>query len=231
MRQLALGLGMAAVVALVGSGCGPDDHDPTPFPTATPSRTATAGGSTATPTATRTLTVTPTPFPAHVEVVVASDEDGGGKLVSHFEFEGSIPLYFSQCFGGTGPECEGGMALYTAGSPGVEALEESEPDESLYVLDDETPITIEVTEIAAGLSLTFETERLDAPGESALIGTTPEIHADLETQLLAPGGDLSEVAVKLVLKTSAEPPYSASEPFTITFVPVIAGEHEHEHED
>ncbi len=212
---------IASGIVLIVTGCGPKESPPTMLPTSTPTRTGTSTA-TGVPTATGTATPTPTVFPPHVEVVVGSTAEGSGALATHKEFEGDIPLYLTQCFNGQGDDCEGGTALYSAGSPGVEGLEENDPEESLFVLDDDTPITLEVVAIAGGLSFMSGADRLDAPGQSALIGTTPELHADLDTQLIRPGGDLTPVEVTFKLTTTRTPPYAASDPFMIRFVPVLS---------
>jgi len=213
MKRVAILILASACVLLGVHGCSDSDNNP-PAPTAT----RTAASATATPTP--SPTATPTTFPLHVEVLAGSNQEGGGMLVDHKEFQGSIPVYFVHCFNGQGDDCTGGTVLYTAGSPGVEALEESDPEESLFVLEDDTPLSLEVVAIDEGLSFVFEGETLSKPGDTADLGTTPELHADLETQLTLPGGDLHEVSVTFRLKTTRQPPYSDSEPFMITFVPV-----------
>src|SRR4029453_646920 len=84
-----------------------------------------------------------------VEIVIAASADGGGMLVAHPEFdvEEAIPLSFSQCFGGSGDECEGGTRLFSAVNPGLSPIEENEPAESLFTLADATQVTLELLAI------------------------------------------------------------------------------------
>lgn len=205
----------------VGTGCGPDDDPPTMLPTKTATRTAAAPTSTATPVP---PTPTPTAFPPHVEFVVGSVEEGSGALHAVAEYEGDIPLYLSQCFNGEGDDCEGGTAVYTAGSPGIEGLEEDEPEEPLFVLDEETPITLRLDALTEGLSFMSGADRLAAPGATALLGVAPELHADLSTTLIRAGGDLTPVEAQFTLTTTKKPPYEDSGPFTVRFVPVIGAD-------
>ena len=49
-------------------------------------------------------------------------------------------------------------------------------------------MTLEVIAIDPALSLNFDAGTLNAAGQSLVLGTTPGIHADLEWQLIMPGG-------------------------------------------
>lgn len=160
--------------------------------------------------------------PPHVEFEVASSSDGGGALVAHPEFDvdDPVPLPFTECFDGTGDECEGGTRLFSAVNPGVNSLEESEPDESLYALADGTQVTLEITAIDSGLSLILGDQTLDAVGESVVVGTTPDFHADFTSQLTLPGGgEPSGVYSATFRLTAAGDQYTASTEATIKFTP------------
>ena len=56
--------------------------------------------------------------PAETEILVGSDEVGGGALVARYAFDTPIPVYFDQCLGGSDDACTGGLAIYTATNPG-----------------------------------------------------------------------------------------------------------------
>lgn len=56
--------------------------------------------------------------PAETEILVGSDEVGGGALAAQYAFDTPIPLYFDQCLGGSDDACTGGIALYAATNPG-----------------------------------------------------------------------------------------------------------------
>jgi uncharacterized repeat protein (TIGR04052 family) len=162
----------------------------------------------------------------HVEFVVGSSSDGGGALVAHPEFdvEEPVPLPFSECFGGTGDECDGGTRLFGAVNPGVEPLEESEPDESLFKLADDTEITLELTAIDAGLVMRLGDAMLDSVGDSVAVGTTPDFHADFETQLTQPGGGEPSGTFSASFKlTTSNDQYESSTIATVKFTPTDAG--------
>jgi uncharacterized repeat protein (TIGR04052 family) len=166
---------------------------------------------------------------AHLEIVVASAADGSGALVAHPEFDTgeAIPLSFDECLGGEDEDCTGGTRLYSAVNPGISPLEESEPDESIYALAEGTTVTLEVTALAAGLSIRLGEVTLDGVGDRVDLGTTPEFHADLLTQLALPGGGepSGTYAASFKLTTSAAG-YSASEVLTLSFTPQASEHHE-----
>jgi hypothetical protein len=165
--------------------------------------------------------------PEHVEIVVASDADGGGALVAHPEFNTSeaIPIFFSECLGGTGEDCDGGTRVYTTANPGFEPLEEAEPEESLFPVADGTPVTVEVTELATlpegrGLSFRLGDTALDHVGATALLGNAPEFHADLEAQLTLPGGgEVSGTYSATFRLTTTSSQYQSSNTVTVMFAP------------
>jgi hypothetical protein len=237
------------LLGLLWSGCGDDNDGGNPPPTGTPVATATQAPTdtpipqpsatptvaaetptetaTATPTVpaetpTETATATPTPLiDQHVELFVGSSQEGGGQLTADFDFEKPLPLFLNECFDGVGDQCTGGTVLYTSVNPGIEPLEESDAGASLYVLDDGTPVGIEITAIDPALSMRFEDVTLSQAGDATDLGVTPDLHADADTQLLLPGGEglSQQYAVSFVLTTTA-PQYQDSGEYTLNFFPV-----------
>lgn len=166
----------------------------------------------------------------HREIFVASAQEDGGALVAHPAFDNAepIPASFAECLGGTGDECDGGTRLFTTVNPGIEPLAESEPGESLYALADGTPVTLQVTAIDAGLTLRLGDATLDGVGDSVLLGTSPDFHADLAAQLALPGGSepSGTYAVTFTLTTSAAG-YQGSGELTVAFTPTEGSGHSH----
>ena len=192
-------------LAAVAAGCGDDDPPPVNNPTAT------------IPAA----TPTPTPSdPAHTENLFGSTEPGGGALT--LDAAAEVDVSFSSCIGGTGDGCVGGTVLYTATDPGFEEAEEDEPDEPLYTLVDGVTVRLEITATDPGVSLKLDAQILNAAGQSAVLGTTPGVHRDLEWQLALPGGEVASRQVSLRLVTTA-PQYSASDVVTVTLRPAEGG--------
>jgi len=107
------------------------------------------------------------PIEDHVELVIGSTTDGGGQLAVHFEYdpERVLALFFRECLDGAGDDCEGGTVIYGAANPGFSPLETEDATESLYVLDDGAPLTLELTAIDEGLSTRIEDVTLDTPGD------------------------------------------------------------------
>ena len=235
--QTAIVLASACLLGLLWSGCGDDNggNNPPPtstavatsVPTATAAPTDTAApppSATPTETPTEAATATPTSTPlvdVHMELFVGSTQAGGGQLTTNFDFGKALPLFLNECLDGVGDQCTGGMALYTSVNPGIEPLEESDAGASLYVLDEGTPVSIEIISIDSPLSMRFENVTLSQAGDATDLGVTPDLHADADTQLLLPGGEglSQQYAVTFVLRTTA-PQYQDSAEYTIYFFPV-----------
>jgi hypothetical protein len=56
--------------------------------------------------------------PEETEILLGSNLDGGGQIVARYDFATPIPLFFDQCLGGSGDDCSGGTAVYSATNPG-----------------------------------------------------------------------------------------------------------------
>lgn len=161
----------------------------------------------------------------HKEVLIgAAAEEAGSALVLHPEFDdaAAIPVPFAECLGGSGDDCAGGTRLFSTVNPGLSPLAESRPDESLYTLADDTTVTLEVTAIAEGLVVRLGETTLDTVGDSVALGTTPDFHADLETQLVIPGGGEATGSYAVSFAVSADG-YTDSTPLTLTFTPTGGG--------
>lgn len=209
------------LLIVAGSGCSESDLDRPPQSTPTATTVATA-----IPTTVPTATATPDEGGGHTEIEFGSSEQGGGALALH-DIEDSFDIPFSQCLGGSGDECTGGTLVYVGVSPGLEPVVEDDPEESIFVLDGGTPITLEVVVIDEGLSLRLEGEVVDAVGESVELGETPDLHADIEWVLAIPPGEENQHPYALTLRlTTTAATYSASEEFTLSFVPSEEDHHE-----
>lgn len=223
VRRLAVTVVLAAL-ALGIAACGGDDGaPPAPTPTATAPATNTPE-----PTATRTPvpTATNTPEPTatatvhqHDEVVFGSSEDGGGALVTQYDADHEH-LDFDTCLGGEGAECLGGVAIFSGDSPGFERLDQSLPDESFFVLVDGTTVSLQIVSIDEGLSLRKDADTADAPGETLLLGTVPELdHTHVEYVVTVPGGTVDWEKQVTIILTAAGETYTPSAPRTLRFRP------------
>jgi len=169
----------------------------------------------------------------HLEIVVGSDADGAGALVAHPEFDAGqpIPLFYDDCLGGSDDDCSGGTRLYSAVNPGFSPLETSAPDEARYALAEGTTVTLEVTALADGLTMRLGEVTLDGAGDAVELGTTPDFHADLLTQLALPGGGEPSGTYAASLKvTTTASGYSDSEEIAISFTPQGGPHEDDDHE-
>lgn len=161
----------------------------------------------------------------HKEIAIAAAAEAPGSalvLYPRFETGEAIPLPLAECLGGSGDHCEGGTLLYSSVNPGLSAIDASAPEESLYTLADGTTLRLEITAIAAGLSMRLGGTVLDGAGDSVELGATPDFHADIETQLAVAGGSEVAATYGVSFKVSGTG-YADSEPITVTFAPAGAG--------
>jgi hypothetical protein len=143
----------------------------------------------------------------HREILIASTATGGGNLAVDFDFEAQ-PILVS--FVGTFGELD----FFTGNEPGFEAL--LEPEDDLFVLDDGTPIGLELIANDGVARLRFEDEILENPGDTVVIGSTPTLDGHGEWQLLLPAGE-REGDFHLTFKvTTTAAQYGDSEPVTAT---------------
>jgi uncharacterized repeat protein (TIGR04052 family) len=164
----------------------------------------------------------------HAEVHVGSTEEGGGRLTAELAFDGPVGLFFNECLEEEGDECH--LALYSAVNPGISLIEEDEPEESRFVLADGTALSLEITAIDAMLGVRLDEQSAGAVGESIDLGTAPELHADLSTQLVASDEQIGdEFRLSFRLRADSER-YEASDEITVRFVP-LADEGGHDHDD
>lgn len=223
IRRLAT-ISLLAMLVLGAAACSNDDSPP-PAPTATATALPTGTAqSTSTRTADPTATSTPEPTATatvhqHDEVVFGSSANGGGALVTEYDADHEH-LDFDTCLGGEGDQCIGGVAIFSGDSPGFERLDESLPDESFYVLVDGTTVSLQIISIDDGLSLRKDGATADAPGETLLLGTIPELdHTHVEYVVTVPGGTVDWQKQVTIILTAAGDTYTASEPRTLTFRP------------
>lgn len=164
----------------------------------------------------------------HVELRVGSSVENGGMLVAHPEFDPGepIPLPFAECLGGSGEKCDGGTRLFSAVNPGFEALEKSQPDESLYVLAEGTEITLALVGADPELSFRLNDTTLDVD-HPAVLGSGTEFHADLVSQLALPGSNEPSGTFSASFKlTTSAAAYAHSEPFVLHFAPRDSDDHQ-----
>ena len=89
----------------------------------------------------------------------------------------------------------------------------------------ETPVTLEITAIDAGLSMRLGETTLDGVGDTVLLGSAPDFHADITTQLALPAGtEPREYPVTFKITTTAAG-YTTSSELTLSFTPEATGGH------
>lgn len=156
----------------------------------------------------------------HGDIIMGSTQRGAGALALEYDFAQEVAVSFSQCVGGSGEACDGGIVLYSGEAPGFAPLEADEPEESFFVLEEGTAVSVERTAGDAAASFFYGGVNLAEPGDSVLLGTAIEgLHQHGEWQLTLPGGTEPEGPYALGLKlTSSSPDYDESEEFMVMIV-------------
>jgi hypothetical protein len=132
--------------------------------------------------------------PIDIDMFIGSSAPGSGRLEIAYRFCRPVLV--------TPSVSAGGVTRWTATQPGFNALAQSRPG-SIYVLQDNTPVEVELTAVDAGVTLKVGSALLDAPGAAALIGNAPNLHLHPEWRLLLPDGQHGEYHVELKLRTGA----------------------------
>jgi hypothetical protein len=145
------------------------------------------------------------------DMIMGSTASGSGALAIDYDFAAKVVVTPSFSFGG--------QTLYTATDPGFDALVVAEPP-SFYPLAAGTPVRVELTAVASGLAMKVGATTLDAPGESALLGTMPSLHVHPEWQLLLADGVFGDYAVSFRLTTTSGA-YTASAAYTATVTNIV----------
>ncbi len=117
----------------------------------------------------------------------------------------------------------GGSNLFVGVDPGFSPITADES--GFFVVADGTEITIEVTAVDPGASIKLNGAVLDAPGESAVLGTMPDVHVHPEWQVVL----LEDAALEpraITIRATAPPPYAASPEVTLTIAPTFEAEEE-----
>lgn len=140
-------------------------------------------------------------------MLLGATADGGGALVAEYDFTKPVVVTFDVAVGG--------LARYSGIDPFFQILEEDEPEEGHFRLDDGTPVTFELVAIDAAVGVRLNGVNLLEAGDAVLIGTMPNLHADPEWQLTLPEGEVDCRQVSFRLTTTAAG-YATSETYTAT---------------
>ncbi len=123
-----------------------------------------------------------------VDVRIYSDAPGGGALVAA-DFDFSAPNPISESF------CVGGTCLFATTDPGFRTPPMDRPGESLFALDAGTVVLLEIVAIHESASVKVGANVIDAPGESASLGTATGVHLHPEFQVVLPEGTTGQFPV------------------------------------
>lgn len=144
------------------------------------------------------------------DLVVGSVQPGGGAIGVLFDFAEEVVLTRSATLGS--------LVVYAAIDPAFDGLAEDDPDASLYTLDGEIPLTIELVAIDAGAELRADTTVLSQPGDTAEIVMGPGVHFHPEWRVIAPEGTTPEPHRITFRLGDASGHYGTSQTYTLTLV-------------
>jgi hypothetical protein len=139
-------------------------------------------------------------------------------VVDYHAADEPIEVSFSSCIGGSGEDCAGGFVVYSSEDPGFGPVEEAEPDEGVFPLEESTEVSIEITAIDDGASIFMSNTTLDAIGETAVIGVAVEgLHVHGEWRIVLPGGTEPAAEYFIGFKlTTPSAVYAESDTFGVT---------------
>ena len=123
-----------------------------------------------------------------IDAFIYSDQPGGGALVSSgYDFSVPNPIFLSFC--------AGGVCLYTTSDPGFRTPDVDQPGDSLFTLAGGTDVRFEIVAIDEAASVQVGGVILDAPGESASLGSATAVHIHPLFQAVVPGGETGQYPI------------------------------------
>ena len=143
-----------------------------------------------------------------VDVLVYSTADGAGQLVASYDFAPKNQIFQAFCVAGT--------CLFSTTDPGFRTATTDVPG-GPFALDAGTQLAFEVVSLASGASVKIGSSVLDAPGESASLGSAPGVHIHPEWQVTLPQGQTGDFPVGFRLRrTSGGAAYAVSPTYVLT---------------
>lgn len=148
----------------------------------------------------------------HGDLSVGSTTDGGGDLISEYNFETVLRTDFAV---EVGP-----VAVYSSTTPGIGAAEDEAPD--IFELDVGTTVDVTLIDIDENLSIMIGATTLSAGGDTATLGTHDGVpgddgalhqHPTYQILLDAPKGEFGEGEASFVFE-DPNAGYGASEIYT-----------------
>ena len=124
-----------------------------------------------------------------------STEPGGGALTMEWNPQRKVQTFRSLCAGG---EC-----LFSAIDPGFRAPGQDAAPADLFSLAPATTIRLELVDRDPAVTIRINGVPLRQPGESALLGTAPDIHSHPSWQLSAPEGSAGDYQLAFRLETDS----------------------------
>lgn len=149
------------------------------------------------------------------DMFLGADAADGGALGLDYDFSRKVTAPLSVSAGGSN--------LFVGVDPGFSPITSDES--GFFVVADGTEITIEVTAVDPGASMKLNGEVLDAPGESAVLGTMPDVHVHPEWQVVL-AEDAPLESRTITFRATAPPPYAPSPEVTLTLAPTFEAEEE-----
>jgi len=155
----------------------------------------------------------------HVDLTIGSSSASGGELAVGYNFGRTVELEFSQCFGGAGSDCAGGVLLFAAEDPGFAPLVLDSPGESLFALPDQVEVEIEVVTADPEASLFIEGSTLQQSGDTAVLGTSPDLHKHGSWQLAIPADEEPAESYSFSFRLRSGGGFDPSQKYVVTLAP------------
>ena len=140
------------------------------------------------------------------DISVYGTQSGGGALVTDYDFTQATVVSESLC--------AGGLCLYTSTDPGL--ISRTDGAGALQPLASGTEVALEIVALDDGVTVKIDAAVLDAPGETAVLGTAPSLHNHPEWQVTRPEDERGTYAVAFrLLQSAGAASYAASPTYTL----------------
>lgn len=150
------------------------------------------------------------------DMFLGASASGSGTLAIDYDFGTEVAAPLSLTANGTN--------LFVAVDPGFNPILTDEP--GFFALAEGTEIAIEVTAVDPGVSMKLNGEILEAPGDSAVLGTMPDVHVHPEWQVALPEDAALETRTITFKATSSSSGYFESDEYTLILAPTFEAEEE-----
>lgn len=129
------------------------------------------------------------------DMLIGSTADRGGALTLHYDFAQRVHV--------TRSLSAGGVSFYTTVDPGFDVVSSPDPLRPIYPLRNNISVSLQIVALDPGVSLKVRNTTLTAAGESAVIGSSPNLHEHPQWRLTVGDDVFGEFRLSFRLTTTS----------------------------